>query len=79
MDQDSQIKIVLNDSFTIVVFILVTGDGVDPDAELILKAQVHAGGRGKGSFDSGLKGGVQICDTCVSCTQCTDENLSTNY
>jgi len=29
--------------------------------ELILKAQVHAGGRGKGLLTSGLKGGVKIC------------------
>jgi succinyl-CoA synthetase beta subunit len=35
----------------------------NPDAELILKGQIHAGGRGKGHFDSGLKGGVKICDT----------------
>eukprot|EP00940_MAST-03C_sp_MAST-3C-sp2_P003114 g3114.t1 len=36
----------------------------NPDAELILKAQIHAGGRGKGHFkNTGLKGGVQICDT----------------
>jgi len=34
-----------------------------PDCELILKAQIHAGGRGKGHFTSGLKGGVKICDT----------------
>ena len=30
---------------------------------LILKAQVKAGGRGKGTLTSGLKGGVQICKT----------------
>jgi succinyl-CoA synthetase beta subunit len=30
---------------------------------LILKAQVKAGGRGKGHLTSGLKGGVQICKT----------------
>jgi len=36
----------------------------NPAAELILKAQIHAGGRGKGHFiESGLKGGVQICTT----------------
>lgn len=36
----------------------------NPAAELILKAQIHAGGRGKGHFlDSGLQGGVKICDT----------------
>lgn len=37
--------------------------GADPKAELILKAQIHAGGRGKGHFKGGLKGGVQICKT----------------
>ena len=31
--------------------------------ELIIKAQVHAGGRGKGTLTSGLKGGVKICQT----------------
>lgn len=30
---------------------------------LILKAQVQAGGRGKGTLSSGLKGGVQILKT----------------
>ncbi len=30
---------------------------------LIVKAQVQAGGRGKGKLTSGLKGGVQICKT----------------
>jgi len=32
----------------------------DAAAELILKAQIHAGGRGKGHFDNGYKGGVKI-------------------
>ena len=32
----------------------------NPQAELILKAQIHAGGRGKGSFDNGFKGGVHV-------------------
>jgi succinyl-CoA synthetase beta subunit len=31
------------------------------DGEVVLKAQVLAGGRGLGSFTSGLKGGVHIC------------------
>jgi len=26
----------------------------------VVKAQVHAGGRGKGSFETGLNGGVQF-------------------
>ena len=29
--------------------------------EIVVKAQVHAGGRGKGTFTNGFKGGVQIC------------------
>ena len=29
--------------------------------DAVLKAQVLAGGRGKGHFSSGLKGGVKIC------------------
>jgi succinyl-CoA synthetase beta subunit len=36
---------------------------LDPAGGLILKAQVHAGGRGKGTLSSGLKGGVKICKT----------------
>jgi succinyl-CoA synthetase beta subunit len=28
--------------------------------ELVIKAQILAGGRGKGTFDSGLKGGVRL-------------------
>jgi succinyl-CoA synthetase beta subunit len=30
--------------------------------ELVIKAQVLAGGRGKGHFDSGFKGGVHMVD-----------------
>lgn len=33
--------------------------------ELVIKAQVLAGGRGKGHFDSGLQGGVHLIKTCV--------------
>jgi succinyl-CoA synthetase beta subunit len=29
--------------------------------EIAIKAQIHAGGRGKGTFTNGFKGGVQIC------------------
>eukprot|EP00954_Amorphochlora_amoebiformis_P030459 1394714-Amorphochlora_amoeboformis.AAC.1 len=35
-------------------------DGTPHAKELILKAQIHAGGRGKGHFDTGFKGGVKI-------------------
>lgn len=31
--------------------------------ELVIKAQVLAGGRGKGHFDSGFQGGVQMVDS----------------
>jgi succinyl-CoA synthetase beta subunit len=36
---------------------------LDPSGGLILKCQVHAGGRGKGHLTSGLQGGVKICHT----------------
>src|ERR1700674_3190662 len=29
--------------------------------ELVVKAQIHAGGRGKGIFANGFKGGVHLC------------------
>ena len=31
--------------------------------KLVIKAQIHAGGRGKGTFKSGFKGGVHLCNT----------------
>ena len=31
--------------------------------ELVVKAQIHAGGRGKGTFANGFKGGVQLCNS----------------
>lgn len=31
--------------------------------DLICKSQILAGGRGKGTFDTGFKGGVKICDS----------------
>lgn len=30
---------------------------------VVVKAQIHAGGRGKGTFKSGFKGGVKLCKT----------------
>ena len=32
-------------------------------AEVVVKAQIHAGGRGKGTFANGFEGGVHICKT----------------
>jgi len=39
------------------------GEALDqlPEGGVVVKAQIHAGGRGKGSFTDGYKGGVQIC------------------
>lgn len=33
------------------------------DIDIVVKAQIHAGGRGKGSFRNGFKGGVQVRKT----------------
>jgi len=33
------------------------------DVEVVVKAQIHAGGRGKGTFKNGLKGGVHVRKT----------------
>ena len=30
-------------------------------SRVVVKSQIHAGGRGKGTFKSGLKGGVHLC------------------
>ncbi|NDV61751.1 ADP-forming succinate--CoA ligase subunit beta [Puniceicoccales bacterium CK1056] len=32
-----------------------------PDGKIVVKAQIHAGGRGKGTFTDGFKGGVHVC------------------
>src|SRR5260370_35418366 len=32
-------------------------------SHLVVKAQIHAGGRGKGVFKIGFKGGVKLCST----------------
>jgi succinyl-CoA synthetase beta subunit len=31
--------------------------------QLVVKAQIHAGGRGKGTFNTGFRGGVKLCRT----------------
>src|SRR5713101_7271540 len=33
------------------------------DVDLVIKAQIHAGGRGKGTFKNGFKGGVHVLKT----------------
>ena len=33
------------------------------DVDIVIKAQIHAGGRGKGTFKNGFKGGVHVRKT----------------
>ena len=48
------------------------------DGILVLKAQVHAGGRGKGTLSSGLKGGVQILKTPQEVAEKTSKMIGYN-
>ena len=48
------------------------------EGDLILKAQVHAGGRGKGTLSSGLKGGVQILKTPEQVQSFTEKMIGYN-
>ncbi len=48
------------------------------EGDLILKAQVHAGGRGKGTLSSGLKGGVQILKTPQQVKEFTTKMIGYN-
>ena len=34
-----------------------------PEGIVVVKAQIHAGGRGKGTFTDGFQGGVKVCKT----------------
>jgi succinyl-CoA synthetase beta subunit len=35
------------------------------DALVVVKSQIHAGGRGKGTFQSGFQGGVKLCQSAA--------------
>ncbi len=41
-------------------------DVVSGGDDMVIKAQVLAGGRGKGTFDNGLKGGVRVIYSFVA-------------
>lgn len=43
---------------------------------LVVKAQVHAGGRGKGTFKNGFKGGVHLCRTPEEVRQMAEQMLN---
>jgi len=51
---------------------------LDPTGGLILKAQVHAGGRGKGTLSSGLKGGVKVLKTPEEVEKFTKQMIGYN-
>lgn len=46
--------------------------------QLVLKANVQAGGRGKGSLSSGLKGGVHLTDSAVEVRRLTEQMIGFN-
>ncbi len=42
---------------------------------LVIKAQIHAGGRGKGTFTNGFQGGVHLCKTASQCRDIAEKML----
>ncbi len=42
---------------------------------LVVKAQIHAGGRGKGTFKSGFQGGVHLCKTAGQARDLAEQML----
>src|SRR5882757_7281679 len=42
---------------------------------LVVKAQIHTGGRGKGVFTNGFKGGVHLCKTPAEAGRLASEML----
>jgi succinyl-CoA synthetase beta subunit len=45
------------------------------DVDLVVKAQIHAGGRGKGTFTNGFKGGVQMVKSPGEAREVADKML----
>ncbi|MEP6956213.1 MAG: ADP-forming succinate--CoA ligase subunit beta, partial [Chthoniobacterales bacterium] len=43
--------------------------------DLVVKAQVHAGGRGKGTFTNGFKGGVHLCHSPAEAREIASQML----
>jgi succinyl-CoA synthetase beta subunit len=44
-------------------------------SNLVVKAQIHAGGRGKGTFANGFKGGVKLCTTPAAARELAEKML----
>src|SRR6202790_1057133 len=56
----------------------VAEPGCPPDAkrvDLVVKAQIHAGGRGKGTFTNGFKGGVHLCHSVAEAGELANKML----
>ena len=47
-------------SFISIDFSIIDLINLELGTDLVIKAQILAGGRGKGTFDTGLKGGVKM-------------------
>ena len=45
------------------------------DADLVVKAQIHAGGRGKGTFTNGFKGGVHLVKSAKEAREVSSKML----
>src|SRR6476659_3531091 len=45
------------------------------DVDIVVKAQVHAGGRGKGTFKNGFKGGVHLCSSAAEAKEIAGKML----
>ncbi|HEX8680361.1 MAG TPA: ADP-forming succinate--CoA ligase subunit beta, partial [Chthoniobacterales bacterium] len=43
--------------------------------DLVVKAQIHAGGRGKGTFQNGFKGGVHLCKSPAEARELASQML----
>jgi succinyl-CoA synthetase beta subunit len=46
-----------------------------PEGATMVKSQIHAGGRGKGTFTNGYKGGVKFCKTKAEARDIADKML----
>jgi succinyl-CoA synthetase beta subunit len=46
-----------------------------PEGATMVKSQIHAGGRGKGTFTNGYKGGVKFCKTKAEAKDIADKML----
>ncbi len=53
----------------------LTSAGSLGTSELVIKAQVLAGGRGKGHFDNGFQGGVQMVDSPSQAKEYADKMI----